>query len=96
MGTALLTPIPASGLVAKGDFAAVYAVWPPVKFGAGETTPFVVVTSSTLVGDTLIYPCDRSGEPLAWEFIAHIPHPNHPAALRVAGYDAETVNAHVR
>lgn len=90
-GTAYLTPIAPSVFTSSEDVAAVYAVWPHAQFGWNQTTAYVIVSSSDLVGDTVVHPCDEAGQMLAFDLIAHIPHANHVAALLAAGYELEAV-----
>lgn len=92
MGTAIRTPIPPTVYTTADDNAAVYAVFPPVAFDSGfRATAFVIVASSDLVGDTVIHPCDKSGQMLGFDLIACVPVRVHSAALREAGYDLEEV-----
>lgn len=92
MGTAYLTPIPPKVYTATtDDVAAVYAVHPLAIYQKQHTTAFVVVASSQLVNDTVVYPCDCTGEMLALELLACVPIQNHRQALRAAGWDLEVV-----
>lgn len=91
MGTAIRTPIsPTGGYTTADDNAAVYAVYPPVEFGVRKTA-FVIVASSDLVGDTVIHPCDNTGQMLGYDLIAHVLVRVHAAALCEAGYDLEVI-----
>lgn len=92
IGTAFLTPIPPKVYTTDEDAAAVYAVFPLAVYQQLRTTPFVVVASSQLAGDTVVYPCDRTGEMLAMQLLACVPDRNHPAALRAAGWQLEVVD----
>jgi hypothetical protein len=92
MATAIRTPIPPTVYTTADDNAAVYALYPPVPFDAGfRSTAFVIVASSDLVGDTIIHPCDRTGQMVSFDLIAHADVPVHAAALSEAGYDLEEV-----
>ena len=90
-GTAYLTPIAPTVFTAPEDVAAVYAVFPLAQFGWNQTTAYLIVSSSDLVGDTVVYPCDETGQMLAYDLLAHVPHANHVAALLAAGYELEAV-----
>jgi hypothetical protein len=91
-GTAIRTPIPPTVYTTADDNAAVYAIYPPIPFDSGfRSTAFVIVASSDLVGDTVIHPCDKFGQMVGFDLIAHVPVPVHAAALREAGYDLEAV-----
>lgn len=95
-GTAIRTPIPPTVFTTADDNAAVYAVYPRVRFGSGlQSTAFVIVSSSELVGDTVIHPCDRTGQMVGFDLIGHASVRVHAAALRQAGYDLEVVPSHV-
>lgn len=93
MGTAYRTPIsPTVYTPATGDVAAVYAVHPPARFERGRSeTPYVIVASSNLVGDTVVYPCDSRGQMLAWDILAWVSVRIHRTALKEAGYDLEVM-----
>lgn len=92
MATALRTPIRPTVYVTEDDNAAVYAVHPPITFDSGsQSTAFVLVASSISVRDTVIHPCDKDGQMLGWDLIAHVLVPVHSAALRDIGYDLEVI-----
>lgn len=89
MGTAYLTPIAPRVYTTADDVAAVYAIWPLAVYKQSCETAFVLVASSSLVGDTVVHPCDRAGEMLAFDLLAHVTVRNHRAALHAAGYELE-------
>lgn len=70
------------------NIEAVYAVWPPARYSAGET-PYVLVSSSSAVGDTCIFPCDETGQMIAFEMITCSRTVHHAVALRLTGWDLE-------
>lgn len=90
MGTAFRTPIPPTVFTTPADSTAVFAVYPPVPYGESETA-HLLVTSSNLARDSMVYPCDRAGQLLDWKAIAVVAVRNHAAALRAAGYELELV-----
>jgi hypothetical protein len=69
----------------------VYAVWPPLVFERFEKTTHLLVTSSQLVGDTQVYPCDEHGEPMSYVMVEHVTVRNHILALCLAGYELEVL-----
>ena len=95
VGTAYKTAIPATVYTTSDDDSAVYAVFPEVTFGVDSSTPYVIVSTSKLVQDTVIHPCDQHGQMLGFDLIACVMTTDHAAALRDAGYDLEEVAPHV-
>lgn len=94
-GTAYRTSVAPTVYTTVDDNAAVYAIWPPVMFDSGfRSTTHVIVASSIAVRDTVIHPCDKDGQMLGWDLIAHVLVPVHAAALRDIGYDLEVVIPH--
>ncbi|MFE7799065.1 hypothetical protein [Nocardia sp. NPDC057440] len=85
-----MQPIPAD----PQNTEAVYAVYPLAKYPGGETA-YITVTSSELVGDTCIFPCDSEGVLITFYLLACIPVLDHARALRSAGWEPEEVRGHV-
>jgi hypothetical protein len=73
----------------------IYAVYPPARYGRAEETTHVYVSSSPMVGDTVVHPCDRDGNVLSLQLLGCVPVLNHRKALEAAGYELE-VFAYVR
>lgn len=72
------------------NIEAIYAVYPLAKYSRGETA-YVFVSSSPVVGDTCIYPCNSAGHPIGLELIGCEIVLDHAKALRAAGYELEEV-----
>lgn len=87
LGAAYRTPIPAAS--ESTGAAAVYAVYPPADFRGGTDETTLVLVESIPQVDTCVYPCNRSGEVITLELLAHIPRQSHRQALLAAGYELE-------
>jgi hypothetical protein len=49
----------------------------------------VLVSSSGLVGDTCVFPCDSTGQMIGFELILCAMTVHHRVVLRLAGWDLE-------
>jgi hypothetical protein len=89
-GSAYRTQIPAGQETLNVE--AVYAVYPPALYSGGrEATTHLFVSSSRMVGDTIIHPADCAGNVVSLELLACVQKLSHRAALEAAGYDLEVV-----
>jgi len=90
MGSAYRTPTPVG--VDTANVEALYAVYPPALYNSGrKATTYLFVSSSRMVGDTIIHPADCAGNVVSLELLACVQRLSHRAALEAAGYDLEVV-----
>lgn len=86
LGTAYRTPI--VPLFDIGSDTAIYAVWPPAVYDGGTTT-LIGASTSLVLGDTFLFPAERSGELRIARVIRGVNTPVHRQALAAAGYELE-------
>lgn len=92
-GTAYLTTI--QPLFDHGKTTAIYAVHPPAKYPGGETTLIGATTTASL-GDTCLFPAEKSGRLTCLRPVGIYATTVHKRALAAAGYELEAVTPRVR